>query len=85
MNKISFDQIDIEISKIFKTLLKKEVLIELDIIREKEPTWDSLLNLELIISLEDFFLIQFSPEEIESMDTKFKIQNIIVKKLHGNM
>jgi acyl carrier protein len=73
------------IASLFTLLLKKEIMIESDIVRENESAWDSLLNLELIISLEDSFAIQFTPEEIEFMDSKLKVQMIILKKLHGNM
>jgi acyl carrier protein len=73
------------ISSIFSQLLKKEVLGESDIARENEPLWDSLMNLELIISLEDFFGVQFSPEEIECMDSNHNIQNILFKKLNDDL
>jgi acyl carrier protein len=43
--------------------------------------WDSIQNVNLVLSLEQRFSIQFAPEDLERMNTIGEIAEILAKKL----
>lgn len=47
-------------------------------------SWDSLTHMELIVSLEDEFGIEFTADEIMEMVDVGKIEKIIGEKANGN-
>lgn len=47
-------------------------------------SWDSLTHMELIVSLEDEFGIEFTADEIMEMVDVGKIEKIVGEKVNGN-
>lgn len=47
-------------------------------------SWDSLTHMELIVSLEDEFGIEFTADEIMEMTDVGKIEKIVGEKVNGN-
>lgn len=47
-------------------------------------SWDSLTHMELIVSLEDEFEIEFTADEIMEMTDVEKIEKIVGEKVNGN-
>ncbi len=47
-------------------------------------SWDSLTHMELIVSLEDEFGIEFTADEIMEMTDVAKIEKIVGEKTNGN-
>lgn len=47
-------------------------------------SWDSLTHMELIVSLEDEFEIEFTADEIMEMTTVEMIEKIVGEKTDGN-
>jgi acyl carrier protein len=43
--------------------------------------WDSIRHLNLVLALEDFFAVQFTPEEMEQMGTIGQIISLVEAKL----
>lgn len=72
----------------------KKIVAETFQIRENEITpqtnmkdidsWDSLTHMELIVSLEDEFGIEFTADEIMEMVDVEKIEKIVGEKINGN-
>jgi len=46
-------------------------------------SWDSIRHLNLVLALEERFSIQFSPEEMEQMQTIGQITSLVESKLTG--
>ena len=47
-------------------------------------SWDSLTHMDLIVSLEDEFSIEFTADEIMAMTDVEKIEKVVVEKVNGN-
>lgn len=47
-------------------------------------SWDSLTHMEMIVSLEDEFGIEFTADEIMEMVDVGKIEKIVEEKINGN-
>lgn len=47
-------------------------------------SWDSLTHMELIVSLEDEFEIEFTADEIMEMTDVEKIEKIVGEKINAN-
>ncbi|EOS36657.1 acyl carrier protein [Lachnospiraceae bacterium A4] len=47
-------------------------------------SWDSLTHMELIVSLEDEFSIEFTADEIMAMTDVEKIEKVVGEKVNGN-
>ncbi len=47
-------------------------------------SWDSLTHMELIVSLEDEFSIEFTADEIMEMTDVEKIEKVVGEKVNGN-
>ena len=67
---------------IFPNLTKEE--IRESTARSDIEKWDSLQHLNLIMSLESEFEIQFTPEEIRSIKKVSDIKRIIEKKMNSD-
>lgn len=48
--------------------------------RDREPTWDSLKHVQLILLLEEHFGVQFSEEEMGSLGSSDEIVKAIEEK-----
>lgn len=46
-------------------------------------SWDSIHHLNLALALEERFALQFSPEEMEQMQTIGQIASLVESKLNG--
>tara|TARA_X000000950_G_C13897004_1_gene653259 strand:- start:164 stop:403 length:240 start_codon:yes stop_codon:yes gene_type:complete len=69
-----------KLKKIFSLILKKKDL-KLTLSRANEKKWDSLNHVNIIIAIENEFRIKFNSNEIESMNSLKKIENIINRKI----
>ena len=69
-----------KLKKIFSSILKKKDL-KLTLSRANEKKWDSLNHVNIIIAIENEFRIKFNSNEIESMNSLKKIENIINRKI----
>ena len=69
-----------KLKKIFSLILKKKDL-KLTLLRANEKKWDSLNHVNIIIAIENEFRIKFNSNEIESMNSLKKIENIINRKI----
>ena len=69
---MSLQKSDIEnrVAEIFSTALKRKIGAAEEVSRENEPQWDSLVNLELVMGVEEAFDIRLSPEQIEGFKSK---------------
>ena len=47
-------------------------------------SWDSLTHMELIVSLEDEFSIEFTADEIMAMTDVEKIERVVGEQVNGN-
>lgn len=46
-------------------------------------SWDSIHHLNLVLALEERFALQFSPEEMDQMQTVGQIASLVESKLTG--
>lgn len=76
--------IEIKIAEIFSTALKRKIEVTDEIIRDNEAGWDSLVNLEIVMGIEEIFDVRLSTEEIESFKSKSSITRILLE-IHGTM
>jgi len=73
-------QIRSKVREILSTVLKRAVSADEEVTRKLEEHWDSLRQVEIIFSLEETFNIQFSEEEMATLNSLTKIVEVI--KLH---
>lgn len=71
------NEIDLLLTQIFSVLLKREVMTDEVIDRSSEPNWDSLLHLDLIMTVESEFNTQLSVDEIEKCISKDALAEIL--------
>ena len=71
------NEIELLLTQIFSVLLKREVMTGEVIDRSSEPNWDSLLHLDLIMTVESEFNIQLSVDEIEKCISKDSLAQIL--------
>ena len=57
-----------QVVRVFSTVLKREFASEMDIVRSETPQWDSLKHIELLFAIEDHFELQFSEEQLATLD-----------------
>lgn len=72
-------EIEQQVAEIFTLLMKKNVLIQEDIIRELDPKWDSLMHLELVLTLENTFNLHFSAEQIDKLISKSAVISEVIE------
>lgn len=63
---------------VLATVLKCE--INLDTSRKNTPQWDSLKHIEVIFAIEDELGLQFSEEELESLNSVVKIVDLSLSR-----
>lgn len=51
------------------------------VMRDSEPTWDSLKHVELILMLEEHFGVRFSEEEMVALHSSDEIVDAIEEKI----
>ena len=71
------NEIELLLTQIFSVLLKREVMTGEVIDRSTEPNWDSLLHLDLIMTVESEFNIQLSVDEIEKCISKESLAEVL--------
>ena len=71
------NEIELLLTQIFSVLLKREVMTDEVIDRSSEPNWDSLLHLDLIMTVESEFNTQLSVDEIEKCISKDALAEIL--------
>lgn len=76
------NDVENRIAEIFSEVLKRTVLITDEVLRENEPKWDSLANLEIVMHIEEALNVRFSPEQLELFKSKSSI-TLVVLKAHG--
>lgn len=76
--------IEIKIAEIFSIALKRKIEVTDEIIRDNEAGWDSLVNLEIVMGIEEIFDVRLSTEEIESFKSKSAVTRILLE-IHGTM
>lgn len=64
---------DHDLASILSNLLHYEITESDDVSMIENSKWDSLKHIEIIMSIEEFFNISFSPEEIPFLNTQQKI------------
>ena len=70
------------LKNIFSDLLKLDFEVINDDLRMKDlDIWDSLMHMELIVTIEKEFKLEFSFEEIVSMQNFGEINRILKKRL----
>ena len=81
---MAYKRIDVEIgiAEIFSTVLKRTIEVTDEVERESEGKWDSLVNLELVMSIEEAFDVRFSPEQLELFKSKSWITQAVLDA-HG--
>jgi acyl carrier protein len=70
--------IEAVIMAVLAAVLKCEV--NPDISRENTPQWDSLKHIEVIFAVEDELGLQFSEEELASLDSVAKIVDLALSR-----
>ena len=66
------------IAEIFSTLLKREVAPGEAVNRETEAKWDSLVNVELVMSIEEELDCQFDPAALERITSMADFVDAVV-------
>ncbi len=61
--------------------LEPEKIKKNNILRNEFTEWDSLKHISIVAALENYFDIQFEPEEISEINDSEKIVKIIYEKL----
>jgi len=69
-----------DFKKIFNTVMGASFPITEETKRDDVEQWDSLNHLNLIIELQDFYKIEFTPEEMSKMNSVKEIIKIIEGK-----
>ena len=82
MNKNNLDN-EI-ISLLSKTFFLEPKDINLNTKMEDINNWDSLKHMSLVLTLEEYFNIKFTGEEIVEMNSFISIKNCILKKKINN-
>ena len=78
MNKNNLDNEIINL--LSKTFFLEPKDINLNTKMEDINNWDSLKHMSLVLTLEEYFNIKFSGEEIVEMNSFISIKNSILKK-----
>lgn len=76
---------DEKLNNILSTLLglnENQIADELSM--ENVEAWDSLMNMELIVSIEKTFQIELTFDEISLMNNVGAIKEILTKRSNGN-
>jgi acyl carrier protein len=79
---IQKSNIEKRISEIFSMHLKCKIDVSDEVVREDEAKWDSLVNLELVMSIEEAFDVYLTSEQLEEFRSKSWITKIILDA-HG--
>lgn len=61
---MSDDDIRRRVAEVFSTVLGHPVAVDDDVSAETEPVWDSLKQVELVLSVEDTFGVRFEADEL---------------------
>jgi acyl carrier protein len=69
-------QVEAVVLEVLAAVLKRET--GLDSSRRNTPQWDSLKHIEIIFAVEDELGLQFSEEELASIDSVAKIVDLAV-------
>ena len=62
------DQVEEAVSSVFAAALNRRVLPGEDLARASEPTWDSLKHMEIMFAVEERCDVQFTQDELVSLD-----------------
>ena len=77
MNQHKTEEIVLNVLSI---LLKQSFKVGNIVTRENNSSWDSLKHIEIMFAIEDEFKIQFSEEELGSIDCASKIIRAVESK-----
>ncbi|HVO63594.1 MAG TPA: acyl carrier protein [Terriglobales bacterium] len=80
MKKIIFDRVRGIASDLLDVPVEE---IRADSSPENLEPWSSILHLNLVLAIEEDFKVQFSPEDMEQMNTIERIVNIVENKLQA--
>lgn len=72
------DEIEFQVLDVLKAALKMPVDAGLQ--RSAAPTWDSLKHVEIVFALEDVLGLEFSPDEMGSLDSAQRIIDVAVAR-----
>ncbi len=67
------------IANIIRTMLKRDIADDENVIRGDEPKWDSLMHVEMLFVIEDGCNVVFSPESSEKLDSLDAIVDEVVR------
>ena len=80
---ITRNEIEGRVTQIFRTVFQDDDLCLRDEMKAIDiPSWDSLNNVRLVISIEQDFGLQFSLREIHTLQSVGELFDLIEKKLH---
>jgi len=69
-------QIETVVLAVLASMLKREV--DLNTSRDNTPQWDSLKHIEIIFAVEDELHIEFSEEEMATLDSVANIVDLAI-------
>jgi acyl carrier protein len=61
------------VRRVLSTVLKQDLTTMASVSRSDLPAWDSLKHVQVIFAIEDEFGVEFSSEELPSLDSDAKI------------
>jgi acyl carrier protein len=73
------DQIEASVAELLTIIIGRPVRPDEVVLREKEPSWDSLKHIQLVLMLEEQFGVQFTEDEMAA----FRGSQDIVHSLEG--
>jgi acyl carrier protein len=74
------DEVRKYINSIISTKLKVKFENNYNIVRDEYEKWDSLIQIELIFQIEEYYEVHLSESEIEMMNSTFEIADILMNK-----
>ncbi len=70
-------EIEQGVCEVFSTVLERKIPTGEQVERSSEPRWDSLKHIELVFSVEEKFDVQFSEQEMSTLDTLSKMTEAV--------
>jgi acyl carrier protein len=77
MDKLQIDQ---TVLAVLRTTLKQQFDGSYDVSRENTPNWDSLKHIEIMFALEEELGVEFTEEELSSLNGFQKIVDTVLQK-----
>ncbi len=65
---MEYREIERGVCEVFSIILEREIEPGAPVERASEPRWDSLKHIELVFSVEEKFDVQFSEQEMATID-----------------